>query len=230
MKSEDLTPSILYEDDALIFVDKPPNIVVQRAHDANEPVLYDLVLAHTSPLFLMQRLDRGTSGVMFFSKSAAVNAKLTRQFEQKRIRKTYLALCEGELAQRQTIDAPLKRIGPISFGVREGGRRAVTHVESVSATRNGSFIAIHLETGRTHQIRVHLAAIGHPLVGDWLYGSRNAERPMLHSAELDMTHPMTNTSLRISAPLPADFLAESTRRGIVIPRGQTDTGRVQLNY
>jgi 23S rRNA pseudouridine1911/1915/1917 synthase len=230
VKSEDLTPSILYEDDALIFIDKPPNIVVQRAHDADEPVLYDLVAEHTSPLFLMQRLDRGTSGVMFFSKRADVNAKLTRQFEQKRIRKTYLALCEGELAQRQTIDAPLNRIGAIKFGVREGGRRAVTHIEPVSSTSGGSLVAVQLETGRTHQIRVHLAAIGHPLVGDWLYGSRNAERPMLHSAELDMTHPMTNTPLRVSAPLPADFLAEINRRGIVIPRGQTDTGRVQLNY
>lgn len=221
---------ILYEDDALIFVNKPPDIVVQRGYDANEPVLYELVAAHTSPLFLMQRLDRGTSGVMFFSKRADVNAKLTRQFERKRIRKGYIALTEGELAQRQSIDAPLKRIGPISFGVRDGGKRAVTHVESLAATDEGSVVSIHLETGRTHQIRVHLAAIGHPLVGDWLYGARNAVRPMLHSAELDMTHPVTNTPLRVLAPLPADFHEAAEGRGIVIPRGQTDTGRLQLNY
>lgn len=221
---------ILYEDDALIFVNKPPHIVVQRGYDANEPVLYEVVAAHTSPLFLMQRLDRGTSGVMFFSKRADVNAKLTRQFERKRIRKGYIALTEGELAQRQSIDAPLKRIGPISFGVRDGGKRAVTHVESLAATDEGSVVSIHLETGRTHQIRVHLAAIGHPLVGDWLYGARNAVRPMLHSAELDMTHPVTNTPLRVLAPLPADFHEAAEGRGIVIPRGQTDTGRLQLNY
>lgn len=221
---------ILYEDDALIFVNKPPDIVVQRGYDANEPVLYEVVAAHTSPLFLMQRLDRGTSGVMFFSKRADVNAKLTRQFERKRIRKGYIALTEGELAQRQSIDAPLKRIGPISFGVRDGGKRAVTHVESLAATDEGSVVSIHLETGRTHQIRVHLAAIGHPLVGDWLYGARNAVRPMLHSAELDMTHPVTNTPLRVLAPLPADFHEAAEGRGIVIPRGQTDTGRLQLNY
>jgi 23S rRNA pseudouridine1911/1915/1917 synthase len=221
---------ILYEDDALIFVNKPPHIVVQRGYDANEPVLYDVVAAHTSPLFLMQRLDRGTSGVMFFSKRADVNAKLTRQFERKRIRKGYIALTEGELAQRQSIDAPLKRIGPISFGVRDGGKRAVTHVESLAATDEGSVVSIHLETGRTHQIRVHLAAIGHPLVGDWLYGDRNAVRPMLHSAELDMTHPVTNMPLRVMAPLPADFHEAAEDRGIVIPRGQIDTRRLQLNY
>jgi len=221
---------VLYEDETIIFVNKPPGLIVQRAYDQEEPVLYEIVAAHTSPLFLMQRLDRGTSGVIFFSKSADINAKLTRQFEQKRIRKGYLALCEGELAQKQTIDAPLKRIGPISFGVREGGKHAVTHIDPITPTPTGSFVGVHLETGRTHQIRVHLSAIGHPLVGDWLYGSRNAERPMLHAAELDMTHPVTNTPLRVSAPLPADFLAESGRRGIVIARGQDDIGRVQLNY
>lgn len=221
---------ILYEDEALIFVDKPPDLIVQRAYDANEPALYDLVAAHTSPLFLMQRLDRGTSGVMFFSKRADVNAKLTRQFEKKRIRKTYLALCEGELRQRQTIDAPLLRIGPISFGVRDGGKRAVTHVVPMFASPNGSLVSVVLETGRTHQIRVHLAAIGHPLVGDWLYGQRNSGRPMLHSAELDMTHPMTNTPLRVSAPPARDFVAEAERRGIVMVRGQSDPGREQLNY
>ena len=224
------THNVLYEDDALLFVDKPPDIVVQRGYDQDEPVLYEELVAQRSPLFLLQRLDRGTSGVIFFSKRADVNSKLTRQFEQKRIRKTYLALAEGRLTVPQTIDAPLKRVGPISFGVREGGKRAVTHVDPIEASRSASFLSIRLETGRTHQIRVHLAAIGHPLVGDWLYGTRNTGRPMLHSAELDMTHPVTNKPLRVSAPLPADFLEEAERRGIVIARGQNAPGRVQLNY
>lgn len=221
---------ILYEDDALIFVNKPPDLIVQRAYEPDETTLYDLVAAHTSPLFLMQRLDRGTSGVMFFSKRADVNAKLTRQFEQKRIRKTYLALCEGELSQPQTIDAPLLRIGPISFGVRDGGKKAVTHVTPLSWSAAGSLVSVRLETGRTHQIRVHLAAVGHPLVGDWLYGQRNSVRPMLHSSELDMTHPATNTPLRVSAPLPDDFLAAAATRGVVMVRGQSDPGREQLNH
>ena len=229
---------VLYEDDALIFVNKPPGLIVQRAYDENEPTLYDIVaddLATRQPgnaatLFLMQRLDRGTSGVMFFSKRTDINANLTRQFEGKRIRKTYVALCEGELAQRQMIDAPMRRVGPISFAVREGGKRAVTHIEPRIATPDGSLLSIRLETGRTHQIRVHLAAIGHALVGDWLYGLRNASRPMLHSAELDMVHPLTNTPLRVTAPPPDDFLDAARERGIVIDRGQSDIARVQLNY
>jgi len=205
---------ILYEDDALIFVNKPPDIVVQRGYDPDEPVLLDLVIAHAGHVFLMQRLDRGTSGVMFFSKRADINAKLTRQFERKDITKQYLALVEGCLAERQTIDAPLARIGPISFGVRDGGKRAVTDVRPLQSGANGSLVAVLLHTGRTHQIRVHLAAIGHPLVGDWLYGARNAPRPMLHSAELAMRHPVTNEPLRVAAPIPQDFLAEAFNRGL----------------
>lgn len=221
---------ILYEDEALLFVDKPPHLIVQRAHDPDEPVLYELAARHTSPLFLMQRLDRGTSGVMFFSKRADINARLTRQFERHAIAKRYLALCEGELGERQTIDAPLARIGAIKFGVRDGGKRAVTHVAPLQAKRDGSLVALVLETGRTHQIRVHLAAIGHALAGDWLYGSRNAERPMLHAAELVMTHPLTGEELRVAAPLPEDFRAEAARRGIDIETGRPDLIRVHLNY
>lgn len=205
---------ILYEDEAILFVDKPPHIVVQRSHDQTEPVLYEIAAQYTSPLFLMQRLDRGTSGVLFFTKLAAVNAKVTRQFEQKRIEKLYLAIVEGSLAQRQTIHAPLARIGAIKFGVRDGGKTAVTHIDPIAHEQGGSVIGVHLETGRTHQIRVHLAAIGHPLAGDWLYGERNAERPMLHSQSIEMTHPLTNQRLRVEAPVPGDFLSEAASRGL----------------
>ena len=225
----ELREVILYEDDALLFVNKPAGLVVQRNYDMAEPVVEALVAEYTSPIFLMQRLDRGTSGVMFFSKRSDINAKLTRQFEQKRIRKRYLALCEGELTEMQTIDAPLARIGPISFGVRDNGKRAITDVAPMATSRGASLVAVGLQTGRTHQIRVHLAAIGHPLVGDWLYGERNAARPMLHAAELTMTHPMTNEPLCVAAPLPDDFLDEAQRRGVVIPRGQHDSFGVRLN-
>ena len=205
---------VLYEDDALIFVNKPAGIVVQRGYDAEEPILIDEVVAHAGLVFLMQRLDRGTSGVMFFSKRADINARLTRGFERKDISKRYLALAEGCVAELQTIDAPLARVGPISFGVRDDGKRAITMVEPVEATANGSLVAVTLRTGRTHQIRVHLAAIGHPLVGDWLYGERNASRPMLHSAQLAMRHPLTGEPLSVAAPIPQDFTAEIVRRGL----------------
>src|ERR1051325_725158 len=203
---------ILYEDDALLFVDKPPDIIVARSHDPHEPTLFDLAAAPAGKGFLMQPLDPATPGPTFCTKLSEVNARLTRHFETKRIRKRYLALAEGELAERQTIDAPLARIGPISFGVRDGGKRAVTTVGPLAAPPNGSLLSTRLETGRTHHIRVHLSAIGHPLAGDWLYGMRNAARPMLHAAEIAMTHPLTNEPLRVAAPLPDDFLDEADRR------------------
>ncbi|HYK00116.1 MAG TPA: RluA family pseudouridine synthase [Thermoanaerobaculia bacterium] len=207
--------AILYEDDTLIFINKPPGIVVQqRMFEPDEPFLHDLVERHTSPAYLMQRLDRGTSGVIFFSKSSAMNVRLTRQFERKRITKRYLAICEGELAETQTIDAPIARIGAIKFGVRDHGKRSITHVRALSAKPSGSLVDITLETGRTHQIRVHLSAIGHPLAGDWLYGESSAVRPMLHAAELEMLHPLTGQTLRVAAPAPADFLEEAERRGL----------------
>lgn len=206
---------ILYEDDSLIFINKPAGIVVQqRMYSPDEPFLHDLVARHTSPAYLMQRLDRGTSGVIFFSKRSDLNVRLTRRFERRQIEKHYLALCDGQLREPQTIDAPIARIGAITFGVRDAGKRSVTHVHPLDATESGSLLAIRLETGRTHQIRVHLAAIGHSLAGDWLYGEKNAARPMLHAAELEMTHPLTNQPLRVSAPVPDDFQEEARRRGI----------------
>lgn len=209
---------ILYEDEALIFINKPPRMVVQRGHDPEETVLLDLLNAYTSPIYLLQRLDRGTSGVIFFSKKSALNVRLTRQFETGRVHKKYLALCTGELSVRQTIDAPLARIGAITFGVREHGKRAVTHIAPLQTTPGASLLSVVLETGRTHQIRVHLSAIGHPLVGDWLYGERDAARPMLHAAELALTHPATRIPLVVRAPLPADFVDEAARRGIRVLR------------
>jgi 23S rRNA pseudouridine1911/1915/1917 synthase len=206
---------ILYEDEALVFINKPAGIVVQqRMHEPNEMFLHELVQRHTSPAYLMQRLDRGTSGVIFFSKRSELNFRLTRQFERKKIRKRYLAICEGRLSVRQTIDAPIARAGAIKFAVRDAGKRAVTHIAPLAATDDGSVLSIDLETGRTHQIRVHLSAIGHPLAGDWLYGERNASRPMLHARELEMTHPLTHQQLRVVAPVPEDFREEARQRGI----------------
>jgi 23S rRNA pseudouridine1911/1915/1917 synthase len=153
---------------------------------------------------------------MFFSKREELNARLTRQFVHKRIRKRYLAICEGCLTERQTIDAPLARVGAIKFAVRESGKPAITHIHPLHATPSGSLLDIALETGRTHQIRVHLSAIGHPVAGDWLYGQQNAARPMLHAAEILMTHPLTNEPLRVAAPIPDDFREEADRRGLVV--------------
>lgn len=209
---------ILYEDAVLLFLDKPAGVVVQRGYDAEEPVLFEevqeYVRAKGAEAFLLQRLDRGTTGVIFFSKDPAMNVRLTRQFERKEIRKRYVALCEGIVDAPLTIDAPIARIGAIKFGVREEGKRAITEVAPIAAGRDATLVRLALLTGRTHQIRVHLASIGHPLTGDWLYGERNATRPMLHALEIEMLHPVSREPLIVRAPLPPDFIEESAARGI----------------
>ena len=141
-----------------------------------------------------------------------------------------MALCEGQLRERQTVDAPLLRIGAIKFGVRPGGKRAITEVSPLVVADEASMVELALKTGRTHQIRVHLAALGHPIAGDWLYGKRDAARPMLHASRLALTHPVTNEALCVSASLPDDFQEEAGRRGIVTTRGQNDPARLQLNH
>src|SRR5688572_8176671 len=216
------TLEILYEDEAFVFINKPAGIVVQqRMHEPDEPFLHDLVMRHTSPAYLMQRLDRGTSGVIFFSKRGDLNVRFTRLFERKRIRKRYLAICDGELAEKQTVDAPIARIGAIKFGVRDEGKRAITHIAPLAVAPSGSLLSIDLETGRTHQIRVHLSAIGHPLAGDWLYGEKSAGRPMLQAAELEMPHPLTHEELRVVARVQEDF-GEGARRGGIPSRFDDD--------
>ncbi len=202
---------ILHEDEHLLFVDKPAGVVVQQSQDPDERFLFqhvaEYLLESGQEPFLLQRLDRGTTGVMFFSKSKEMNPRLTRQFEKKQIRKTYTAIASGRISETQLIDAPIGRIGPIKFGIVEEGKRALTRLVPLATRPDASLLRIHLMTGRTHQIRVHLAAIGHPLSGDWLYGERDEGRPLLHSTRVEMIHPATGESLVVEAPLPADFLA-----------------------
>jgi len=201
---------ILHEDDYLLFLNKPAGIVVQQSQDPDEPFLFTYVAEYLSDSgrqpYLLQRLDRGTTGVMFFSKSSEMNPRLTRQFEKKLIRKTYTAVAKGAIGVSQLIDAPIGRIGPISFGVIPEGRRALTRLEPLATRDDSTLLRIRLLTGRTHQIRVHLSSIGHPLLGDWLYGERDEARPMLHSTRIEMIHPATGEPLVVRAPLPADFL------------------------
>ncbi len=214
-----MLPPILYEDDYIVFIAKPAGLLVQQAYDAEEPNLHAIMDERArergEEVFLMQRLDRGTSGVMFFTKKSEMNPRVTRAFERKDVHKTYLALVEGELAVPQLIDAPLERVGPISFAVGAGGKRALTRLTPLAHSSRATLLSIELMTGRTHQIRVHLSSIGHPLVADWLYGTEQEEkRPMLHAWTLSMNHPETGERLSIQAPVPQDFTEEAQSLGL----------------
>ena len=159
----------------------------------------------------MQRLDVGTSGLMVVCKSERAYSVLKRAFKERRVAKTYHTLVQGlpdPLAG--TVDAPIGRhpAYDFKFAVMESGKPAVTHYELLEAFSHASLLQVQLETGRTHQIRVHMASIGHPLVGDETYGGQCGPviaRQALHAFRLALAHPIGGHALEFAAPLPLDM-------------------------
>ena len=213
---------ILYEDDDLLAVNKPAGQVVHRGNGVKPgSTLVEAVLAHCSLSTaagvlrpgVVHRLDQATSGVMLFAKSDVAYWELTRMFAERCIHKTYYAFVHGipEL-HSGTIDAPIGRSthDRTSMCVTTRGRHAVTHWECLEAFQNvnQALLACHPVTGRTHQIRVHLKHIGHPIVGDAKYGKKEnppSERLFLHAYQIEFEHPITRKQCLFMAPLPKGF-------------------------
>ena len=222
--AEDIPLSILFEDEHLIVIDKPANLVVHPAAGHPRGTLVNAVLHHLqSDLHgvgqsdrpgIVHRLDRDTTGVIAIAKTARTHELLAKAFSERTVEKTYLAIVHGvPQPEEGTIDTlygrhPRDRKRFSSKVI--SGKRAVTHYRVKERLRGASLLEIRLETGRTHQIRVHLADRGHPLVGDPVYGGRKAissfERPALHSLRLELSHPITGRKLTCEAPIPHDFL------------------------
>lgn len=208
---------ILYEDADLLVVDKPAGLAVHPCAGSWEDSLGARLVHYYRKIGLeadfhpVHRLDKGTSGLMVVAKHPATQHILTRQLHTGDFLRTYLAVCEGcPSPAAGTIDVPLGRSEDsyIRQMVRPDGKPARTHYEVLG--QNGPFSLLHLvlETGRTHQIRVHMAYLGHPLVGDFLYGTEEPDlisRPALHSAHLALTQPFTGKKLTFDAPLPPDM-------------------------
>ncbi len=208
---------ILYEDRDIIVVNKAPGVSVHPGPGHYGDTLGNFLLWHyqqqgePAALHPVHRLDKGTSGLIVTAKHPFAQDKLRLQLHSGGFVRRYLAVCQGALQPpagviRQPIgrcpDSILKR------QVRPDGDPAVTHYETLGTARDRSLVKLQLETGRTHQIRVHLAWLGHPLVGDFLYGQEDhslIHRPVLHSAELELTHPVTGERLAWRAPLPQDM-------------------------
>lgn len=215
--SDDNLPplSVLYEDEDILVLDKAAGIYVHRASTApSEPCLLDAIHAHGNGAYaahLVNRLDRGTSGVLLAAKSGYVHELLRRALLSATLQRSYLAVVEGVLEKKAgLIDLPIAREegSIIKRCVSSHGDAARTRYEVVSADKNCTLVRLFPETGRTHQLRVHMSAIGHPLVGDWLYGTEERSRimrPALHSHTLSFDHPITHEPLSFSAPLPVDM-------------------------
>jgi 23S rRNA pseudouridine1911/1915/1917 synthase len=159
---------------------------------------------------IAHRLDKDTSGLMVVAKTLSAHTALVRQLQVRRVTRQYLALATGDIARGDTIDAPIGRhpTRRTTMAVVPSGKSARTHFEVMERFGNATLIRCRLETGRTHQIRVHLASLGHPLVGDPAYGRKGPipfSRQALHAARLALEHPMTGRVLACESPLPRDF-------------------------
>jgi len=206
---------ILYEDADLLVLNKPAGMAVHGGYDRGEPTVANALAAYLGPdavFHPVNRLDRGTSGVMLVARSGYVHDRLRRVLHTDGFRRTYLAVaCGTGLPPRGTIDLPIARAddGSTRRIPAPGGQPSVTDY-TVLAERDGcTLLRVTPRTGRTHQIRVHFAALGHPLLGDALYGgdASRLARPALHSAAADFTQPVTGQSLHITAPIPRDLRA-----------------------
>ena len=207
--------TVVYEDEDLFVLDKPADMAVHPSPGNRENTvanaLAGLCAARGEPFVFraIGRLDKNTSGLLVAAKNALAAGILTQAAAEKRLFREYLAVCTGELPACGVIDAPIGRKDGTALGreVRPDGERAVTHFERLCVRDGFSLARIWLETGRTHQIRVHMQHIGHPLPGDFLYHPDFSRigRHALHAARLTVPQPVTGEILRFSSPLPADM-------------------------
>lgn len=214
---EEIPLSICYEDPYLLIANKPAGQLVHPTTKESTGTLGNAVLAHFAAhgehhaYHPVHRLDRATSGLVLIAKVPQVQDKLTaRKNGKKLFHREYLAIVSGGISPSTgTIDAPIARALPsiILRKVAAEGKSAITHYETQRAGKNHALLRLALETGRTHQIRVHLAHLGHPILGDSLYGGAMNEikRQALHAYRLHFTHPMTNELIDIIAPIPSDM-------------------------
>lgn len=234
---EEIPLDILYEDDALLVLNKPAGLVVHPAAGHPTGTLVNAVLAHDPEIVtgnqerpgIVHRLDRDTSGVMLVAKNDTALHELQRQFAGREIHKTYVALVTGLVKTPQgKIDAPLERDPhnrkKMAIGANDRrtivsrAREAVTAFYVLAHSENYTLLRVEPETGRTHQIRVHLAFLKHPVVGDPVYGkmknSLGLERQFLHAWRITFTHPVTHERMTRTAPLPQDLTGALDKIGI----------------
>ena len=229
-RSEALPLTIVFEDPDVLVINKPAGLVVHPGAGNPDGTLLNGLLHHAPELSslpragILHRLDKDTSGLLLVARSQRAHTHLTRDLEQREIRREYRAVCNDRLTAGGCVNAPVgrHRTQRTKMAVTSAGRQAVSHYRVLQRFAAHTFIAVRLETGRTHQIRVHMLHEGHPLVGDPVYGGRlkipkgaspsladalrGLKRQALHASDLGFKHPATGEDLLFHAPLPADIL------------------------
>lgn len=223
VEAENIPIDIIYEDSDVIVVNKAKGMVVHPAPGNYNGTLVNALLYHCTDLSsingvirpgIVHRIDKDTTGILVIAKNDEAHNKLSDQLKEHSMKREYYALVEGRIkANSGTIDKPLARSKKdrLKIAIVEGGKRAVTHYEVIERFKNTTLVKCVLETGRTHQIRVHMSSIGYPLVGDPVYGFKKgkfrSEGQMLHAKTLGFIHPRTNEYVEFTSELPENFKA-----------------------
>lgn len=207
--------AVVYEDESIVVVDKPAGLVVHPGSGnwdgtlLNGLLLFDPRLAALPRAGIVHRLDKETTGLMVVARTLSAQTDLVRQLQARRVKRDYLAVVKGVLERSGTVDAPIGRhpTQRVRMAVVATGKPAVTHYRPLEALRGATLVACSLETGRTHQIRVHLAHLGFPLLGDPLYGGPRDPLPRqaLHATRLGLVHPASSRAMTWESALPEDI-------------------------
>ena len=230
-RAEDIPLEIVFEDDVLLVVNKPAGLVVHPGSGNWQGTLLNALLQHAPALSaipragIVHRLDKDTSGLLVVARTLAAQADLARQLQAHSVKREYLAVAHGRIARSGTVEAPIGRhpAQRTRMAVVARGRNAVTHYRVIERYDRATLLRCRLETGRTHQIRVHLSALGHPLIGDPVYGKRSSGIPFprqaLHAERLALVHPGSRREISWQVDPPADM-----QELIAKLRGEVSTG------
>jgi len=226
---QDIPLVLVHEDKHVFVVDKPAGLVVHPGAGNPDQTLQNALLGLDPKLAalpragIVHRLDKDTSGLLIVARTLPAHTALVRMLGDRDVHREYEAICRGVMTAGGTVDAPIDRhpTDRVRMAVRQGGRESVTHYRVIKRFRAHTHVRVHLETGRTHQIRVHLAHAGYPIVGDKVYGGRltlpkgvsealrtalrEFPRQALHAARLRFDHPVTGKAIECASPLPADM-------------------------
>lgn len=222
IKAEDIPLDVVYEDDDIIVVNKQKGLVVHPGNGNPDGTLVNAVMARCKGSLsgiggeirpgIVHRIDKDTSGLLIVAKNDQAHINVSEQIKNHEIKKTYIALVRGCIKESNaTIDMPIARSTKdrTKMAVSKNGKNAVTHIKVLERFNNYTLLEVNIETGRTHQIRVHLSQIGYPIVGDYVYSNGknpfNIEGQMLHSMKLEFKHPRTNKEMKLEAKLPEYF-------------------------
>jgi 23S rRNA pseudouridine1911/1915/1917 synthase len=228
-EGEEIPLDIVYEDESILIVNKPAGLVVHPAIGNWRGTLLNALLNHDKNLEtlpragIVHRIDKETSGLLMIAKTLQAHNSLTQQLQDRSINREYLAICKGRMTAGGTVDEPIARhpTDRKRYAVKESGKEAITHYRVVQRFTHHTYLQLKLETGRTHQIRVHMAHIRYPLLGDQVYGGRfqmppnctetlarelrSFKRQALHATKLGLMHPITNVYCEWLAPIPEDM-------------------------